>query len=560
MTESRKSASPRASTIPEDQVDDIDLPFPDEGPGTQMVASVSSASILSITSEMSVAEKDKLPLASHLAKAAKTGASNFLLAYNIRAGIALLSRIVQLIQKRKFRDLVDLNSLLSEKHLNFRVEAVSMGLFIGCFTGGYEALQAILLLPPWPLHHHPDLILLRRRSLALYTFVRALQSVYNIAKARNICSEQVMYCFILRPEILPKEYFSFIHRAGPVAVRVLQFTQRILRGATVEPSDVIRFLDDKASPVVYTITHNHPEGMLGGFRSTAFLGTFVALYQATVCVQKALFRTDSKATYFVAGLVASTSILLEAKSRRSEYFNENRTDFSAQPTLEFFETSKSPMVVTTVAQDAPVSLSGLFAASSDSEVDEFENEFEIQNISIGDDMYRIRVFSFHEANANKVWPGMFNLANFMDSHARYSSGRIMELGAATGALAIHLRSAPRNYDVTTRYGRSNVHSTRSSRHCSDICDDGAVAANIAFNSALNALVETLLEIFESNEAEEFLMSWRRRIADSAIFFELMKAAGFRVHHHGSCVYSFFKPDVLSPYLQSLLVLPPDVFK
>ncbi|RHY16850.1 hypothetical protein DYB37_005854 [Aphanomyces astaci] len=183
------------------------------------------------------------------------------------------------------------------------------------------------------------------------------------------------------------------------------------------------------------------------------------------------------------------------------------------------------MVITSQAQDAPVSLSGLFAASSDSEADEFENEFEIQNISIGDDKYRIRVFSFHEANANKVWPGMFSLADFMDSHVRYSTGRIMELGAATGALAIHLRSSPRNYDVMT-------------------------------SSAYGALVETLLEIFAVNQAEEFLMSWRRRIADSSIFFDLMKAAGFRVHHHGSCIYSFFKPDSTSPYLQSLLLLPP----
>ncbi|RHZ25736.1 hypothetical protein DYB26_008789, partial [Aphanomyces astaci] len=267
-------------------------PSRDEDPAaTHMVASASTASIISITSEMSVAEKDRLPLASHLAKAAQTGASNFVLAYNVRAGIALLSRIVQLIQNRKFRDLMDLNSLLSEKHLNFRVEAVSMGLFIGCFTGGYEALQAVLrkLRPDLPaatrtvvsgivagsgiLCLNPS----RRRSLALYTFVRALQSVYNIAKARKlwhfwgshwphgdallfgVASAQVMYSFILRPEILPKEYFSFIHRAGPVAMRVLQFTQRTLRGAAVEPADVIRFLDDKASPVVYNIAHNHPE-------------------------------------------------------------------------------------------------------------------------------------------------------------------------------------------------------------------------------------------------------------------------------------------------------------
>ncbi|ETV79277.1 hypothetical protein H257_07332 [Aphanomyces astaci] len=407
MTEADCHALPRVSTMPESSGND---PSRDEDPAaTHMVASASTASIISITSEMSVAEKDRLPLASHLAKAAQTGASNFVLAYNVRAGIALLSRIVQLIQNRKFRDIVNLNSLLSEKHLNFRVEAVSMGLFIGCFTGGYEALQAVLrkLRPDLPaatrtvvsgivagsgiLCLNPS----RRRSLALYTFVRALQSVYNIAKARKlwhfwgshwphgdallfgVASAQVMYSFILRPEILPKEYFSFIHRAGPVAMRVLQFTQRTLRGAAVEPADVIRFLDDKASPVVYNIAHNHPEslpcslihhgsasctlgfgmtfwnaarrtfplylslnivprvvldlhrfvkapvttvlkGTWGGVRSTAFLGTFVALYQATVCVQRLMFRSDSKATYFVAGLIASGSILLEAKHRRSE--------------------------------------------------------------------------------------------------------------------------------------------------------------------------------------------------------------------------------------------------
>ncbi|RHY22400.1 hypothetical protein DYB36_011820 [Aphanomyces astaci] len=196
------------------------------------------------------------------------------------------------------------------------------------------------------------------------------------------------------------------------------------------------------------------------------------------------------------------------------------------------------MVITSQAQDAPVSLSGLFAASSDSEADEFENEFEIQNISIGDDKYRIRVFSFHEANANKVWPGMFSLADFMDSNVRYSTGRIMELGAATGqAIGCH-------YAHTWGTGWTHPGQIRF-----------VIASDILF-SAYGALVETLLEIFAVNQAEEFLMSWRRRIADSSIFFDLMKAAGFRVHHHGSCIYSFFKPDSTSPYLQSLLLLPP----
>jgi hypothetical protein len=37
---------------------------------------------------------------------------------------------------------------------------------------------------------------------------------------------------------------------------------------------------------------------------------------------------------------------------------------------------------------------------------------------------------------------------------------------------------------------------------------------------------------------EFVMSWNRRIAESAIFFDLMLKAGFSCEHKGKCVYSF----------------------
>ena len=37
---------------------------------------------------------------------------------------------------------------------------------------------------------------------------------------------------------------------------------------------------------------------------------------------------------------------------------------------------------------------------------------------------------------------------------------------------------------------------------------------------------------------EFVMSWNRRIAESAIFFDLMLKAGFSCEHKGKCIYSF----------------------
>ncbi len=40
------------------------------------------------------------------------------------------------------------------------------------------------------------------------------------------------------------------------------------------------------------------------------------------------------------------------------------------------------------------------------------------------------------------------------------------------------------------------------------------------------LVKTLSELFDGGTIVEFLMSWNRRIAESAIFFELMKEAGY----------------------------------
>ncbi|OQR90821.1 hypothetical protein ACHHYP_05225 [Achlya hypogyna] len=373
-----------------------------------------SVSMVSMASETSdSAAKEKRPLFRLLAAAAQTGASNFILAYNVRAGIAVLVRIVLLLQKKQFKQVANLKVLLSEKHLSFRVEAVSMGLFIGWFTGGYQALKAIIkrlrdvddeevddptttivagtLAGTAVVFVEPE----RRRSLALYALARALQCLYNSAKSRDvwhfwgsqwahgdsllfgITSAQVMYTFIMRPSILPKEYSSFIHRTGPVAWKVLHFVQRNTNGEPVEPSEVTRFLADVESPVQYSCQHNQPtiipcglihhptsscsygflltlvkamrstlplymslnivpqvvlqfrrflrtpfyslfRGVIGGFRSTLFMGSFVAIYQAAICVHRQIFQRDHKFAYFAAGLVSSFAIFIEAKGRRSE--------------------------------------------------------------------------------------------------------------------------------------------------------------------------------------------------------------------------------------------------
>ncbi len=80
----------------------------------------------------------------------------------------------------------------------------------------------------------------------------------------------------------------------------------------------------------------------------------------------------------------------------------------------------------------------------------------------------MRQFSWHCANANKVWPGTFVLSEYIDSRIDFfRCGQVLELGAATGALSMFF----------TRRGVRVV--------TSDIDDGGDVEANIKYNFELN---------------------------------------------------------------------------
>ncbi|KAB1224340.1 hypothetical protein CJ030_MR2G004229 [Morella rubra] len=175
----------------------------------------------------------------------------------------------------------------------------------------------------------------------------------------------------------------------------------------------------------------------------------------------------------------------------------------------------------------------------------------------------IREFSFHQLNANLLWPGTFAFAEFLAQDRSLLEGRrCIELGSGTGALAIYLR---KSYclDITT----------------SDY-DDQEIEENIAHNCKANGitpvlphirhvkqypnLVKTLsyllkyykpkdnkavslMVVHRPNKYYEagfrlpwpaFLMSWRRRIGkdDESLFFTGCERAGLEVEHIGSRVY------------------------
>lgn len=188
----------------------------------------------------------------------------------------------------------------------------------------------------------------------------------------------------------------------------------------------------------------------------------------------------------------------------------------------------------------------------------------------------IREFSFHQMNANLLWPGTFAFAEWLvQDKSRIERRHIIELGSGTGALAIFLKKLC-EVDITT----------------SDY-DDQEIEDNIAHNCRINGvipviphikhswgdtfpnpnpdwdliiasdillyvkqysnLIKTLCFLLNSYKPREaltapqetqevprpaFLMSWRRRIGkeDELLFFTGCENAGLHVKHLGSRVY------------------------
>lgn len=142
--------------------------------------------------------------------------------------------------------------------------------------------------------------------------------------------------------------------------------------------------------------------------------------------------------------------------------------------------------------EAPISLLGFFNEDDDDDNENneennkeennnnFEQIFDEQNLEICSKLFIIRQYCWHMANANKVWPGTFNLAEFITNHSnRFLNGTILELGAATGALSIYLISSFSNYHIIT----------------SDIDDGGEVESNIQYNFTRNGNYYYFLNIF-----------------------------------------------------------------
>ncbi|CAH0482962.1 unnamed protein product [Peronospora belbahrii] len=361
---------------------------------------------------------DDESLSQALYDALRLGMSNFLVVYNTRAGIAVLLRIFQLLQRHEWKAAMDVRQVLDEKQLHFRVDAVRLGLFVGSFTGGYRGFKALLpmilrrVLPKKQLEDGQkvkDIAVLgsgaiaaialafvdtkRRRSMALYALTRALQCGYNTAKRQQrwhfwgskwqygdvllfaLSSAQVMYAYVMRPQTLPSEYRRFIQRTGPVEKEALELVQQVNRGVPISTTTLQKLLNRKPDIsrnfslpmkiIPCRLVHANADSCVVGMvltfkrafqktfplylslfivpgvvihfkrflrapcrilarstfnatRSNCFLASFVSVYLSLICLHRRVVSKDHRFIYYMAGLGASTTILLEPKSRRSE--------------------------------------------------------------------------------------------------------------------------------------------------------------------------------------------------------------------------------------------------
>ncbi|CBI30391.3 hypothetical protein VitviT2T_012435 [Vitis vinifera] len=196
----------------------------------------------------------------------------------------------------------------------------------------------------------------------------------------------------------------------------------------------------------------------------------------------------------------------------------------------------------------------------------------------------IREFSFHQLNANLLWPGTFAFAEWLVQHRSWIEGRrSFELGSGTGALAIFLRKSFQLDITTSDYNDQEIeeniayncrvngitpilphikHSWGDNFPIADPDWDLIIASDILlYVKQYPNLIKTLsfllkfykpkddsaISIMENEHKNEtyeglpqpaFLMSWRRRIGkeDESLFFTGCKNAGLEVKHMGSRVF------------------------
>lgn len=217
-------------------------------------------------------------------------------------------------------------------------------------------------------------------ALVKYPRLAKCTSKWGDAAIFGICAGQAVYSFVVRPDTVDPTYKAFLTQVTHMPLETIELFQNRFKTGKVDPSRLAlllsricprdpsridRYLDGKLTcelihpdqpcwlrvpwifyanfRVVFPMYFSlhliptllfHPgairklEHLLGsslknGAQSSAFLSTYVAIFQTLLCIQrnlmdKNIIRNEWRYIFWLMGFISAASVFIEKKSRRSE--------------------------------------------------------------------------------------------------------------------------------------------------------------------------------------------------------------------------------------------------
>lgn len=193
---------------------------------------------------------------------------------------------------------------------------------------------------------------------------------------------------------------------------------------------------------------------------------------------------------------------------------------------------------------------------SDLDPTEYHEMYEVASVDFPEQTLRIREYEFHPVNANQVWPGSVQFAQWILNHWDLFQGKkVLEIGSGCGALAIWLAKrglAVITSDYTDPRIEENIHencvlnSIPPLPHISHIWGgqfpeesltafDTVLASDILIYVAQYAsLISTLHQVLAKGAV--CYLSNRRRIDTEELFLLMCRDSGLTVRNLGSKVF------------------------
>ncbi|KAF2071759.1 hypothetical protein CYY_006925 [Polysphondylium violaceum] len=203
-------------------------------------------------------------------------------------------------------------------------------------------------------------------------------------------------------------------------------------------------------------------------------------------------------------------------------------------------------------------------SDSDNENSKNNNDqvFDEKTVEINQKSIKIREFHYSTTNAGYIWPATFTMADYISKNIQvFNNKKIIELGSATGILSIYLKQIGLNVtasDYNDPEIQENIeyNSKLNDIHFNYIPHswgeefpkekndfDIVIASDILlYVSHFDKLISTLKQLMDERKDSFLLISYKRKMSNVRIFFDLMMKNGFQYETVGQRIWILRKSD------------------